>query len=145
MPIIGPKTPQSTTAQLEDPVNSTFQVVHLETCENMGIFPIGILGSQKKKFLFWSSETVLNRLKNEGQNWLFFPIRIFYRDFSYEICDFLLVCKKSILDRGIFTPLSTSQTLVNKMRRQLFLVVNKKSDIFSFFSFFDPLKTIAFS
>jgi len=29
-----------------------------------------------------------------------FPIGIF----PYEICDFLLICKKSILDRGIFTP-----------------------------------------
>ena len=70
MPLIDPKTPQSTsehakTAQL-DPGTSTFQVIHSETWENMGIFPIGI--------------------------------------FSYEICDFLLICKKSILDRGIFTP-----------------------------------------
>ena len=51
---------------------------------------------------------------------------------------FSSVCKESILDGGISTPKSTSQTLVNNLYRELFLVVNEKFENFSLFTFFDP-------
>ena len=42
------------------------------------------------------------------------------------------------MDGGISTPQSTSQTLVNNLYGELFLVVNEKFENFSLFTFFDP-------
>ena len=42
------------------------------------------------------------------------------------------------MEERIPTPKSTSQTLVNNLYRELFLVVNEKFEKFSLFTFFDP-------